>query len=209
MAWWWQNVASDNGYPIYSALNGILGGSGWGSGSWTNITFGSGQTQFSALGQSGTNEALLYLVATAANFPSGATNASLPVQQNQTITMSSWPQGKYCAKWYDPATGNFLGTSQATTAGGNLTLSLPNYTVDLAGIVFRPPTLSFPQVNQSNRFQLQLNSEVGGHYYLLRSSNLASWVTLLTATNTAGRMSLTDSVPATAPATFYRVQNAP
>ncbi|HVM48927.1 MAG TPA: DUF5060 domain-containing protein [Candidatus Acidoferrum sp.] len=209
MAWWWQNVASDNAYPVYSALTTILGRTGWGGGSWTNITFGSGQTQFSALGQRGPRESLLYLAATGAIFPAGATNASLPPQQNQTLTMSSWPPGKYYAEWYDPATGALVGTSQATTAAGKLTLPLPNYTADLAGIIYPPPTLSSPQVNAQGGFQLQLNSETGGHYYLLRSTNLTSWVPALTVTNATGTMWLTDSVPATAPAALYRAQHAP
>jgi hypothetical protein len=80
--------------------------------------------------------------------------------------------------------------------------------VDLAGIVFPPPTLSSPQFNAGGRFQLQLNSETGGHYYLLRSTNLASWVTLLTVTNATGAMWLTDSVPASASA-CYQAEHAP
>jgi hypothetical protein len=210
MAWWWQNIASANAYSVYSALNTILGRTAWGAGSWTNITFASGQTQFSALGQRGSNESLLYLVAAGANFPTGATNVSLPTQQNQTLTMTGWPQGTYDAGWYDPASGNSVGYSQATTtSGGKLTLSLPNYTVDLAGIVYRPPTLSSPQVNRAGQFQLQLTSEIGGRYHLLRSSNLVSWVTRLTVTNTTGTMWLTDSAPATATAAFYWAQHAP
>jgi hypothetical protein len=209
MAWWWQNIASGNDYYVYSALNTILGGTAWGAGSWTNLTFASGQTQFSALGQHGPNESLLYLVAADAIFPSGATNASLPMQESLAVTMSNWPQGQYNARWYDPASGGLVGTSQAATSGGGkLTLSLPNFTVDLAGIVFPPPTLSSPQFNAGGRFQLQLNSETGGHYYLLRSTNLASWVTLLTVTNATGAMWLTDSVPASASA-CYQAEHAP
>jgi hypothetical protein len=124
--------------------------------------------------------------------------------------MSSWPQGKYNARWYDPASGTLVGTSQATTsAGGNLTLPLPNFSVDLAGIVYPPSALSSPQVNPLGQFQARLNSEVGGHYYLLRSSNLVSWVTLLTATNATGAMWLTDSIPAKPAAAFYRLQQSP
>jgi hypothetical protein len=81
--------------------------------------------------------------------------------------------------------------------------------VDLAGIVYPPPILSSPQVNPSGRFQLQLNSETGGHYYLLRSTNLVSWVPGLTVTNIAGTMWLTDSAPATAATALYRAQHAP
>ena len=164
MAWWWQNIASDNGYPVYSALTTILGRTGWG--------VGPGLISLSAVARANSARWANAVPAKRCStwsprarcFPAGATNAALPTQQNQTLTMSSWPQGTYYAEWYDPATGSLVGTSQATTAAGRLTLPLPNYTVDLAGIVYPPPTLSSPQVNAAGRFQLRLNSETGGRY---------------------------------------------
>ena len=209
MAWWWENIASENDYPVYSALTTVLGRTGWGAGSWTNITFRSGQTQFSTLGQRGPHEALLYLAATGAVFPAGATNASLPLQQNQTVTLSGWPAGPYYAEWYDPETGTLAGNSQATAAGGNLTLPLPNYRLDLVGIVYPPPTLSNPAADAAATFQFQLNSETGGRYSVLKSSNLVSWTTVLVVTNTTGTLLLSDSAPASATGSFFRVRRAP
>jgi hypothetical protein len=209
MAWWWQDIASENDYPLYSALTTVLSRTGWGAGSWTNITFRSGQTQFSALGQRGPREVLLYLAATGAIFPAGATNPSLPLQQNQTVTLSGWPEGKYYAEWYDPETGTLVGNSQATATSGNLTLPLPNYRVDLAGIVYPPPTLSNPAANAAAMFQFQLNSETGGRYSVLKSSNLVSWTTVLVVTNTTGTLLLSDPAPASTPGAFFRVQRAP
>jgi hypothetical protein len=81
--------------------------------------------------------------------------------------------------------------------------------VDLAGIVYPPPTLSSPQANPAGQFQLRLNSETGGHYYLLKSSNLVSWLQAATVTNTTGVMWVTDSIPSTADAFLYRAQHAP
>ena len=187
----------------------VLGRTGWGAGSWTNITFRSGQTQFSALGQRGPHEALLYLAATGAVFPAGATNASLPLQQNQTVTLSGWPAGPYYAEWYDPETGTLAGNSQATAAGGNLTLPLPNYRLDLVGIVYPPPTLSNPAADAAGTFQFQLNSETGGRYSVLKSSNLVSWTTVLIVTNTTGTLLLSDSAPASTTGSFFRVRRAP
>jgi hypothetical protein len=39
MAWWWQNIDKDDVYPLYAALNGILRGAGWQSGTWTPVDF--------------------------------------------------------------------------------------------------------------------------------------------------------------------------
>lgn len=39
MSWWWENIHSENAYPVYTSLKGILGKTGWATGQWTNITF--------------------------------------------------------------------------------------------------------------------------------------------------------------------------
>jgi hypothetical protein len=39
MPWWWQDIHTDNVYPIYSALSQILNKAGWQNGTWTPIVF--------------------------------------------------------------------------------------------------------------------------------------------------------------------------
>jgi hypothetical protein len=39
MSWWWENIHSENVYPLYSAVGAILNGTGWGIATWTNIGF--------------------------------------------------------------------------------------------------------------------------------------------------------------------------
>ncbi len=39
MSWWWQNIHSENAYPIYAALGKILNPTSWGQGAWTNLVF--------------------------------------------------------------------------------------------------------------------------------------------------------------------------
>ncbi len=39
MSWYWENIQSENVYPLYSSLSSILSGTGWGRSTWTNITF--------------------------------------------------------------------------------------------------------------------------------------------------------------------------
>lgn len=113
----------------------------------------------------------------------------------------------YDAEWCDPEAGTLAGNSQATAAGGNLTL--PNYRVDLAGIVYPPPTLGNPAADAAGKFQFQLNSETGGHQSVLKSSNLVSWTTALIVTNTTGTLLLSDSAPGFATGSFFRVRRAP
>ncbi len=39
MSWWWENIQSENLYPLYTALGTVLNRTGWGHGAWTNIGF--------------------------------------------------------------------------------------------------------------------------------------------------------------------------
>jgi hypothetical protein len=139
-----------------------------------------------AIGLRGTNESLLYVVAPDARYPANANSASLPVQNASTVTLSNWPSGTFIAEWQDPATASSLGVTQAQTTNGNLTLSLPDYSVDLAGIVYPPPTLTALGLSQTNGFQMLLNSEVGGRYQMQQSFDLSNWISFLTVTNTTG-----------------------
>jgi hypothetical protein len=159
-----------------------------------------------AIGLRGPRESLLYVVAPFVSFPGNATNANLPVQQGQTITLSNWPAGTYDAEWYDPATAALLGYSQASATGNNLTLSLPDFTEDLAGILYAPPSLSPLGLSPSNGFQFQLNSETGGKYRIEKSTNLSTWATWLTVTNETGVLGLMDPAARTNPRAFFRAK---
>ncbi|HLZ53001.1 MAG TPA: cellulase family glycosylhydrolase, partial [Verrucomicrobiae bacterium] len=100
------------------------------------------QPSQAAIGLRGARESLIYVVSPFAAFPAGATNAALPLQHAQTVTMTNWPAGNFFAEWYDPATGTNISLSRASTTNGSLTLSLPDYSEDLAGIVYPPPTVA-------------------------------------------------------------------
>jgi len=35
MSWWWQDMDADNVYPLFAAMNEILGAAGWQEDGWT------------------------------------------------------------------------------------------------------------------------------------------------------------------------------
>jgi Domain of unknown function (DUF5060) len=205
MTWWWDSLAPANDYWLYSSLGVILGRTDWGRGDWTNIVFQDGQP-LTAVGQRGAHDSLVYVVASDAAWPTGGTNATLPVQQGQILILTNWPAGVYYAEWYNPTNGLLVGSSQATTANGGLTLPLPDYSVDLAGIIHPSPTLMLPKLDASGTFQFQLNSEAGGVYSIEKSTDLSNWVPFLNVTNVQGTMNLLDAKPTTNSATFYRAR---
>ena len=203
MTWWWDSLDPANDYWLFSSLQAILGNTDWGRGSWTNIVFQSGQS-LTAIGLHGAYDSLVYLVSPNAVWPAGGTNASLPVQHGQVVILTNWPAGVYHAEWYNPTNGLLSGTSQATTTNGGLTLPLPDYTDDLAGIIYPSPSLGMPNLNLGGGFQFQLTSEVGGVYTMQKSADLLSWSTFLIVTNTQGTLGVMDSQPMTNATMFYR-----
>jgi len=161
-----------------------------------------------AIGQQGAHESLLYVVAPGIAFPASATNSPLLVQHVQTVTLTNWPAGKFIAEWYDPATAAPLGWTQTITTNGGLALTMPDFTEDLAAIVYPPPQLASAGFASTNGFQFKLVSETGGHYLIQKSFDLVNWSPLLALTNVTGTMFLSDPSGGISPQSFYRALKA-
>src|SRR5208282_2752625 len=110
-----------------------------------------------AIGLRGPRESLLYLVAPWASFSGSFTNAVLPLQHGQSVTLTNWPAGNFFADWYDPVTGTNAGYTQASTTNGSLTLPLPDFSEDLAGVVHPPATLMALGMAPADAFQFRLD----------------------------------------------------
>jgi hypothetical protein len=167
---------------------------------------GNWQPSPNSTGLLGAHESLVYVVAPWASFPSAATNASLPEQVGAAITLTNWPPGLFHAAWFDPATATPLGQTQGITTNGGLTLPLPVFSSDLAGVVYPPATFSAPAAAPDGTFQFQFNSETGGQYTIEESSDLITWTPLLTVTNTQGSTVLTAAPAPAGAAEFIRAR---
>ena len=159
-----------------------------------------------AIGLRGPRESLLYVVAPGASFSGSSTNSVLPLQQGQTVILTNWPAGKFCAEWYDPATAATAGYGQATTTNGSLTLPLPDFREDLAGIVYPPPRLTTEGADSAGSFQFKFDSETGGQYLIEESADLATWSPFLTVTNSQGTLLLADWSAKTNFRAFFRAK---
>ena len=152
------------------------------------------------------HESLLYVVAPGVSFFGSDTNAVLPLQQGDTVVMSNWPPGKFFAEWYDPATGTNAGYSQGVTTNGNLTLPLPDFSEDLAGIVYPPAVLTALGMEPAGAFQFRLDSETGGNYLIQKSTDLLTWLDFEGVTNNTGTLLLFDPSAETNPQAFFRAK---
>ena len=92
------------------------------------------------------------------------------------MTLTNWPPGKFLADWYDPLTGTNAGSTRAITTNGSLTLPLPDFSEDLAGVVHPPATLTALGMGPASTFQFRLDSETGGNYLIQKSPDLLTWL---------------------------------
>ncbi len=192
------NAGDDWFYLDWVQLNQVLPAAY--SGNW--------QPSPAAIGLQGTHESLLYVVAPGVSFPGNAASATLPVQHAQTLALTNWPAGNFIAGWYDPATAESFGVTQAAATRGGLALPLPDYTEDLAAVLYPPPRLTPLAFSSTNAFPLRLDSETGGLYLIQRSFNLVSWAPYTNVTNTTGTIILTVPSGATNPVSFFRAFQA-
>jgi hypothetical protein len=57
----------------------------------------------------------------------------------QSLRLTGWPAGRYTAVWFNPSTGDRIATTTGTAREDLLTLPLPDFGDDLAGIVSPAP----------------------------------------------------------------------
>ena len=80
-------------------------------------------------------KAALYVYSPYVVYPAGAYRFLPPVLAHETVTLTEWPAGRFTAIWYNPETGQEVVRTDATAAGGVLTLPLPPLSDDLAAVV--------------------------------------------------------------------------
>ena len=167
---------------------------------------GSWQPTPDAIGLHGPRESLLYAVAPWASFSGSSTNAVLPSQHGLNLTLTNWPPGKFYADWYDPVTGTNAGYSQGVTTNGSLTLPLPDFSEDLAGVVHPPAALTALGMEPAGAFEFRLDSETGGNYLIQKSTDLLTWLDFEGVTNNTGTLLLFDPSAETNPWVFFRAK---
>ena len=80
-------------------------------------------------------KAVLYVYSPWVAWPAGAYRFNPALQTGQSLRRGGWPAGRVTATWFDPGTGTPIGSTEGAVRDGLLTLPLPDFGDDLAGIV--------------------------------------------------------------------------
>ena len=78
------------------------------------------------------DEALVWLLDRACDWPQGAMVATPPPVAGAQVTLTGLDNGPWSVEWWDTLTGRRLAAGEATVSGGSLRLEPPDFQVDTA-----------------------------------------------------------------------------
>ncbi|MEY2427498.1 MAG: alpha-L-arabinofuranosidase, partial [Verrucomicrobiota bacterium] len=99
-----------------------------------------------------------------------------------------------------------LATNSFASAAANFTFSFPPYSLTLLTLVPSAPSLVVlpPRPSPGGQFVFQLLGQSGVRYFIQRSTNLATWTTILTNTLSGSTLNITNPVPVGSGHQFWR-----
>jgi hypothetical protein len=132
MTWWWENIHSANLYGHWSALAAFLQGSGIGRADLRPARFEKTDGLVIPFGVAARDEALVWLIDRASDWPDGAMAANPPPVSGAKVTLTGLDDGPWTLAWWDTLEGKRVGIGAATVSGGSLQLEPPAFQADIA-----------------------------------------------------------------------------
>jgi hypothetical protein len=133
MTWWWENVHGANLYRHWSALAAFLQGTGIGRPYLKPAQFQNVEGSVLPFGVAAHDEALVWLLDHASDWPDGAMVANPTPVAGAKVTLVGVADGTWSVEWWDTLTSKRVASTNAIASGGTLRLEPPAFQVDLAG----------------------------------------------------------------------------
>ena len=133
MTWWWESIHTGNLYPHWSALAAFLEGTGIGRADLRPARFEDPGTSVIPFGVAARDEALVWLLDRAHDWPDGAMDANPTPVTGAKVTLVGVDNGAWAIEWWDTLTGKRVAGNEATASGGALRLEATAFQVDIAG----------------------------------------------------------------------------
>ncbi len=135
MTWWWESIHGANLYHPWSALARFLDGTAIASPHLQPASATVKDALARVWAVATPREALIWLLNPAANWPEGANLESPPSVSGAVGTVPAMDDGPYSVEWSDTLEGKVVATAEARATTGQLTLTAPDFRVDLAARV--------------------------------------------------------------------------
>jgi hypothetical protein len=132
MTWWWEHIHSANLYAHWSALSAFLEGTGIGRAGMRPAHFENAEGPVLPFGIATHDEALVWLLDRACDWPEGAMEANPAPVTGSKVTLAGVDDGLWSVEWWDTLSGKRLAEAEATASGGTLRLQPPAFQADIA-----------------------------------------------------------------------------
>jgi len=132
MTWWWESIHSANLYPHWAALSAFLRGTGLGRADMQPAKLDTGESPVLAWGMAAPDEALVWLLDRACDWPDGAMRADPAPVVGAKATLRGVADGPWSIEWWHTLTGQQIAAQETTATSGALVLEAPSFQADVA-----------------------------------------------------------------------------
>ncbi len=132
MTWWWESIHAAKLYGHWSALSAFLAGTGMARPDLRPARFDKVEGSVTPFGVAARNEALVWLLDRAYDWPDGAMEAKPRAMNGAKVTLLGVADGAWSVEWWDTLAGKRVKSDEATAMDGALPLAAPDFQADIA-----------------------------------------------------------------------------
>jgi hypothetical protein len=132
MTWWWESIHTANLYRHWSALSAFLNGTGMARADLRLARFEHVEGPVIPYGVAAGDEALVWVLDRAYDWPDGAMEANPRSVKDAKVTLADISDGIWSIEWWDTLEGKRLATAEVTASDGALQLVPPTFQADIA-----------------------------------------------------------------------------
>jgi hypothetical protein len=131
--WWWDRLDRRDAYRHYRPLADFLSDVPWTTGRLSPVSAKVAEDQVRLIGLQGPDRAYLWLFNPEASWANAVVRGAAPSEiRSATVVLEGLADGVYRVTYHDPWTGKTLGESSRPSRNGQLRLTLPDFSRDVA-----------------------------------------------------------------------------
>ncbi|MCX8108148.1 MAG: DUF5060 domain-containing protein [Verrucomicrobiae bacterium] len=132
MTWWWESIHAANLYHHWSALSKFLAGTGIGRANMAPAKLVNTEGNVLAFGVSAPDEALIWILDKAYDWPEGATESDPALLTGAKVRVYEVSDGEWYVEWWNTLTGQKVAAQKCTAKSGSVLLEPPPFKADIA-----------------------------------------------------------------------------
>lgn len=132
MTWFWESIHANNLYSHFSVLSAFLKDTGVGGGQMAPASFTNATSTIKPFGIATRNEALVWLLDRAYDWPDGAKDESPKELKGARVTLTGVDNGTWTVEWWNTLSGKAIATNEIKAVAGTLELTAPDFQADIA-----------------------------------------------------------------------------